>query len=155
MDKWMILDKEITPRRFTIAGEEETLPASPQTAIPMEAWLAWAESTAGDASQQGGIVAPDENVDSLAAHLDRASFVAISFPKFADGRGYSHARRLRKNHGYEGLVLAFGDVLRDQLMHMHRCGINGLYLREDQDMEAAMEVFERFTDYYQDGRYTP
>ena len=81
-------------------------------------------------------MSPDQNVDSLAPHLQRASFVAISFPKFGDGRGYSHARRLRKNHGYEGMILGFGDVLRDQLMHMHRCGINGLYLREDQDLEV-------------------
>ena len=38
-----------------------------------------------------------------------------------------------KESGIPGPIVAFGDVLRDQLMHMERCGFSSLVLREDQD----------------------
>ena len=48
MDKWMILDQKITSRQFTIAEEEEAVPVSSDTAIPMDAWLEWVEATQND-----------------------------------------------------------------------------------------------------------
>ena len=66
----------------------------------MEDFLTWASTE--PTGLRGVVVEPGDNVDDLAAVLERASFIAISFPKFSDGRGYSHSRRLRKNMGYEG-----------------------------------------------------
>ena len=66
-----------------------------------------------------------------------------------DGRAYSHARRLRAHWGYQGTLLAFGDVQRDQASNMARCGVNAFYMRPDQDLAATLGAFERFSAFYQ------
>jgi uncharacterized protein (DUF934 family) len=151
--KEMILDQRVGPCPYRIVGEEDVPTHDPTEASPLAQWLEWIAATSD--GQTGVILEPGDSADALASHLERASFIALSFPKFTDGRAYSHARRLRKNYGYTGIILSFGDVLRDQLMHMHRCGINGFILREDQDLAGALEVFERFPTYYQKSDLIP
>jgi uncharacterized protein (DUF934 family) len=73
----------------------------------------------------------------------------VEFPAFKDGRGYSHARILREHHGYKGDIRAVGDVLRDQLFLMQRCGISSFYVREDTDIEAALIGLSDFSVKYQ------
>jgi uncharacterized protein (DUF934 family) len=63
--------------------------------------------------------------------------IAVRFPKFGDGRGYSIARLLRERYGYRGELRAVGDVLRDQLLFMKRSGFDSFSLREDQDPDEA------------------
>jgi len=145
--KNMIQGNEIVPCPYVLLSEEDTPSGASNEALPLEGFLAWAEND--NSGERGVIIEPGETVDSLQPLLHRASYVAISFPKFSDGRGYSHARRLRKNLEYKGPIVSFGDVLRDQLMHMKRCGISAFIMRDDQDLSASLEVFERFPTYYQ------
>ncbi len=60
----------------------------------------------------------------LAADLGRFASIAINFPAFGDGRGYSSARLLVERYKYQGEVRAVGDVLMDQVPLMRRCGID-------------------------------
>ena len=147
MAKHMIEGTQIVPCPYVILEEGQEGTGATTEALPMEDFLAWVKTNAS--GQRGVVVAPGDSVDVLESVLERASFIAISFPKFADGRGYSHSRRLRKNMSYKGPIVSFGDVLRDQLMHMQRCGMSAFIMREDQDLEASLEVFERFPAYYQ------
>ena len=62
--------------------------------------------------------------------------VAINFPKFGDGRGYSKARLLRERHGYKGELRAVGEVLGDQLFYMHRCGFDAFELVDGKDVDG-------------------
>ena len=75
--------------------------------------------------------------------------IAINFPAFADGRGYSYANVLRVQYGYEGELRAIGDVLKDQLSYMKRVGFNSYDLRDDQNMEEALKHFADFSKPYQ------
>lgn len=72
----------------------------------------------------GVLVRPDDVVNRLGDCLDRIALVAISFPAFSDGRGYSHASILRDQMGFEGEIRAVGDVLIDQVPLMLRCGFD-------------------------------
>lgn len=81
--------------------------------------------------------------------LLKAPLIAIEFPRFTDGRGYSLARLLRERYGYEGEIRAIGDVLVDQLFFMTRCGFDGLSLREDQWVEDALRNLHIFSRAYQ------
>lgn len=84
--------------------------------------------------------------------LAGVDLVAIEFPRFADGRGYSYAKLLRQQRGFTGELRAVGDVLRDQLRYLWRCGFNSFELREDKDLEDALKAFSEFTvDYPQQG----
>jgi uncharacterized protein (DUF934 family) len=75
--------------------------------------------------------------------------IALDFPVFKDGRCYSHARLLKDRYDYKGDLRAIGDVLRDQLFFMHRCGIDSFQIREDKDAEDALNAFNDFTVRYQ------
>ena len=75
--------------------------------------------------------------------------IAIDFPKFTDGRGYSTARLLRERLEYSGEIRATGDVLIDQLFFMQRVGFDAFELRADQDEAEAIKAFTTFSNPYQ------
>jgi uncharacterized protein (DUF934 family) len=85
----------------------------------------------------------------VADRLGSAARVEVNFPHFADGRGYSIARLLRERYGYEGELRAVGDVLRDQIFYLSRCGFDAFLLREDQDPADALAAFNDFSEAYQ------
>ena len=102
-----------------------------------------------NATDVGVIVQGPDDIAPLQPHLDAVPFIALRYPVFSDGRSYSHAYRLRKTWKYAGPLIAFGDVLRDQLLYMSRCGIDGFYLRQDQNLEACLAAFQLYSAYYQ------
>ncbi|MCZ6805084.1 MAG: DUF934 domain-containing protein [Proteobacteria bacterium] len=87
--------------------------------------------------------------EALLDDLKHFSMIALDFPAFKDGRSYSHARLLRERYDYKGELRAIGDVLRDQLFFMQRCGIDSYEVREDKDIEDALKGLEDFTVRYQ------
>jgi uncharacterized protein (DUF934 family) len=73
----------------------------------------------------------------------------VNFPKFNDGRGFSIGRLLRERYGFRGELRAIGDVLRDQLFFLARCGFDAFALRDDQDVDEALGAFADFSEAYQ------
>ena len=61
-------------------------------------------------------------IDVIEEWLPRLDLVILNFESFADGRAFSQARILRERFGYRGDIRARGEVLRDQLPFMQRCG---------------------------------
>ncbi len=88
---------------------------------------------------------PEDLVDALGDW----AMVAVEFPKFTDGRGYSIGRMLRDRYGYTGELRAVGDVLHDQLLYMARCGFDAFELKAGKDIEGALAAFDTFSVYYQ------
>lgn len=72
----------------------------------------------------GVSINPADDVMRLAPLLDRIALVAVAFPAFNDGRGFSHASLLRERLGFTGEIRAIGDVLIDQIPLMLRCGFD-------------------------------
>lgn len=82
-----------------------------------------------------------DNADDLAALAGRIGtlkVIAVNFPKYGDGRGYSIARLLRERYGYKGELRAVGVVARDHLQQMAQCGFDSFLLREGEDAQAAL-----------------
>eukprot|EP01034_Spumella_vulgaris_P034928 gene34927-43070_t len=71
--------------------------------------------------------------------------MAVDFPKFTDGRGYSIAYNLRTRLAYAGELRAIGDVLRDQLFSMQRVGFNAYDVRADRSIEDALKGLPPWT----------
>ena len=89
----------------------------------------WAETEA--ALIAGGwplglVLEPDQDLDALPENLERFSVIALSFPRFADGRPFSLARRLRGRLGYAGELRALGPILPDQYAFLVRCGCDSV-----------------------------
>ncbi len=91
----------------------------------------------------------DDDPAALAPWLASLSMVAVDFPKFTDGRGYSIAYLLRSRFGYTGQLRAIGDVLPDQLFYMKRVGFDAFAVRSDKDIRKALRSLQPFTDAYQ------
>jgi uncharacterized protein (DUF934 family) len=83
---------------------------------PLADWL--------KAPTQAVALANTDGLDPLKNHLGRLKLIALQFPKFTDGRAYSQARQLRSRLGYRGELRAIGNVLRDQLPFLLRCGFD-------------------------------
>ncbi|MFT3850633.1 MAG: DUF934 domain-containing protein [Propionivibrio sp.] len=134
-------------------GEGETaesivLPEAP-TLFPLAVWLARKNELLARVATAGVWLDSSEGPEALAGDLGRLPIIAVNFPKFADGRAYSTARLLRERFGYAGEIRAIGDVLRDQLFFMKRCGIDAYAVRADKDIEAALAGLRDFSDAYQ------
>jgi uncharacterized protein (DUF934 family) len=143
----MICNGTVQDSQWTLLLDMEAEP-KPGEAIPLSRWLSLKDS--GHALTNIGVVLEgDDDISDLEAHILSIPIVALHIPKFTDGRSYSHAYRLKRVWRYTGSLLAFGDVLRDQLIYMARCGIDSFYMREDQDLEAALASFGLYDGFYQ------
>jgi uncharacterized protein (DUF934 family) len=92
---------------------------------------------------------PTDDPASVADRLAGAARVEVNFPKFGDGRGFSIARLLRSRYGYRGELRAVGQITRDHLYFMERCGFDAFELREGEDAAEALAGFEDFSASYQ------
>lgn len=97
----------------------------------------------------------DTDVHLLEPWLDQIDLIALQFPKFTDGRAYSQAVELRARLKWRGELRAIGDVLRDQLTHMHRCGFNSFAVREDKDIHDAVKGLTAFSTRYSGSAIEP
>ena len=94
-------------------------------------------------------VGPADKVEELADDLPRLTLIAIEFPSFSDGRGFSQARILRTRLGYKGELRAVGAVKQDLLFFMARCGIGEFELAAGEDVDEATRALQRYTVAYQ------
>ncbi len=93
-------------------------------------------------------LAPDDSPEDAAAFLPQLPLLAIDFPDFRDGRGYSLASILRTRYRYGGELCAIGEVLVDQLFYLKRVGFTAFALRADQDPHAARAALASFSQSY-------
>ncbi len=123
--------------------------------VNLTTWQANKEALLAHDGRIGLLITGDTEPEAFSEDLDQFSMIAIEFPKFADGRGYSLARILRERFGYKGELRAVGDVLRDQLLYLHRCGFNAFEVREDRCAEDALKAFTEFSVTYQADVHQP
>jgi uncharacterized protein (DUF934 family) len=110
--------------------------------LPLPLWQQRqsADVLAGHARSLDGIfLLPDDDETLLRLWLSVLPIIAIQFPSFRDGRGYTQAYMLRVRMGWAGELRAVGDVLRDQLSHMRQCGFDSFAVREDKSVEDALK----------------
>lgn len=94
-------------------------------------YLSVADAISSDGNELSVRVEPGDDVILLSEKLDDISIIAVNFPKFADGRAFSHAALLRDRLKYKGEIRAFGQVLLDQVPLMLRCGISSLEISDE------------------------
>ncbi|KJZ35054.1 MULTISPECIES: DUF934 domain-containing protein [Pseudomonas] len=100
--------------------------------LPLNRWLL-------NPAQHAVWLGPDDEVERLKPWFETLPLIALDFPSFRDGRGYSQAYLLRTRMGWTGELRAIGDVLRDQLSHMRQCGFDSFAVREDKSAEDALK----------------
>ncbi|MBN9668952.1 DUF934 domain-containing protein [Roseibium aggregatum] len=93
----------------------------------------------GYLSRQGKtaiVVEAGDDVEDILPYLGRLALVAVDFPAFSDGRGFSAARILREQFGYEGDIRALGKYILDQVPLARRCGVTSFEITKPEVLRA-------------------
>lgn len=106
----------------------------------------WKES--GRPANAGVQLEPGDDYRALAEELPRLGLIAVYFPAFTDGRGFSMARELREL-GYRGELRARGHILPDQVHFLHRCGFDAFQPADSTRLGASLERLQGFSEHYQ------
>jgi len=147
----VILDGRIVANEWLSLADDAALPAAGKVIVSLKRFRAERAALDGSGLAVGVRIPNTEDVATLAQELAAQPLIALEIPKMADGRAYSQARVLRERYAYRGEIRAQGDVLRDQLFHMSRCGINAFELRADQDAQDCLRAFSDYDLAYQRG----
>jgi uncharacterized protein (DUF934 family) len=148
---------------FKITGEpaatpeqiaDTQIPASGKILVPLPVWLARKDELLPrlQAGELGVWLESFELIEDLVTSvgsINQLPVIAVNFPRFADGRGFSIATLLRTRFGYTHEIRAIGDVLRDQLYYMKRCGFDATLMRPDRSTPEALASLRDFTEPYQ------
>lgn len=147
----IIKNGEIVTNAWTHLSDDQPVPEDgTDVTVSLRRFLDEREGLRARGSGRVGVrLTPVDELEPLLPSLDELSLVAIEFPKFTDGRGYSLARMLRDRHGYRGELRAVGHVLRDQLFYMHRCGFDAFELAPGKSVREALDAFGELSVRYQ------
>lgn len=136
-DIWLVLDES-----FNSFPDGDIL-------IPYNQWESLTEQRANHDGRIGVIIEGNAEIDEIIKPLLSLPLIAINFPKFADGRGFSCARLLRERYHYTGELRAVGGFMRDQLFLLQRCGFNAFKFADDINLIEAAESLQDFSETYQ------
>jgi uncharacterized protein (DUF934 family) len=135
--------------------DDEPLPEGEPVTVSLKRWSSERDALCRRTRRIGLRLPNDAVPASLAQDIERFDLITLSFPRFTDGRAYSQARLLRSRLGFRGELRATGNVLRDQLLFMRRCGIDAFEVSERAVAEnwlAALGDLDVFYQPAEDGR---
>ncbi len=141
-DSWQQLER-------AAGGTFAAFPESGDVIVPLGLWLERRSDLLERRGRLGLWLDSHEAPEAIANDVGRFDLIAVNFPKFQDGRGFSIARLLRERFGYKGELRAVGHITRDHLYYMEGCGFDAFELREGEDPEEALAAFGAFSEAYQ------
>jgi uncharacterized protein (DUF934 family) len=137
-DSWQSIDAE---------SLEQALPSG-DIIVPLSFYLENRDDLLSRDGQLGIQVNGDDDLQALYAEQDNVALVAVEFPIFRDGRGFSIAKHLVRT-GFSGEIRAVGDVARDRLALMQSSGFNAFLIPEDRFSEDDLSAFTEVSVNYQ------
>jgi uncharacterized protein (DUF934 family) len=147
MQMKMIKNREVVDNQWVSVAADEAVPAG-DVIVPVSTWLAQRDALQNRAGKLGVVLNGDDDLEALIEDLPCFDLVALDFPKYTDGRSFSFARLLRDRYEYKGELRAVGNVLRDQLAFLERCGFDA-FVVSDCDADASLASFADISVKYQ------
>jgi len=141
-DPWLRL--ELNPD-----GSSPLAPATADIVVPLGMWRERRAELLARPGRLGVWLDSHQEPGDIAEDLKLFGIVAVNFPKFGDGRGFSTGRLLRERYGWRGELRAIGDIFRDQLFYLASVGFDSFVLREGEDPHEALAGFKVFSESYQ------
>jgi uncharacterized protein (DUF934 family) len=147
--KHYLKDGQIVTNNWQLVTADTAQLPSGNILVPAAYWQANQQQLADHSGEVGVWIDSHEEIEAFSSSIAAAPVIAINFPKFVDGRGFSLARLLRERFGYIGEIRAVGHFIRDQLFMMQRCGFNAFQFDSEIDLAAASQSLNDFSDSYQ------
>lgn len=103
-----------------------------------------------DPDEVSTVLEPTSDEEVLASAAGgNAGPIAILFPSFTDGRGFSLARLLRERHGFTGEIRAVGYLIPDHGQFLLRSGFDTAEIADPAAAETWKSSLERIRHNYQ------
>jgi uncharacterized protein (DUF934 family) len=136
-DNWILLDENA-----------ESIPAG-DILLSYQQWENFADNLSNHSGRIGVWLEGHAEIEQIIEPLLNLPLIAINFPKFADGRGFSAARLIKERYNYSGELRAIGGFIRDQLYLLNRCGFNAFQFSDENELSDAAESLKDFSENYQ------
>ena len=152
INRYGVVDKDGSDGWLEYTGDAGAIPAGAKVLLPLTEFREFSGTWQKHVGENGALgvrLSPSDDPALIANDLEKLALIAVEFPAFTDGRGYSTATLLRERYRYIGELRAVGDVLRDQVFLMARAGFTTFALRDDQSVEKSLAAFNDFSSYYQ------
>lgn len=147
----LIKNGQVLDDHWTLLAADAQLADAQQTLhpiVPLALWQQYKEQLTS-IKALGIWLEADQAIEDIAEDLEFFTLIALNFPVFTDGRHFSSARLLRERYAYSGEIRAIGDVLRDQLFYMQRCGFDAYAIRPDRCPVDALQSLTELSVSYQ------
>jgi len=132
-----------------LEGAADAAAADGDLLVPLTIWLEARALLLDRRGHLGVVIEPGEDPALVVVDMHRLSLIAVHFPSFTDGRGFSTARLLRERYGYRGELRATGPLTRDTLFYLARCGFDTFELREGEAAIESLAELSAFDEVYQ------
>ncbi|MGB0204757.1 MAG: DUF934 domain-containing protein [Neptuniibacter sp.] len=143
----LLINREVVADNWTLINEE-SLDQAGDVIVPLALYLENKDALEGREGQLAIQVNGDDDLSVVLESLDKFPLIAIDFPAFRDGRGFSIARLLNRA-GYKGEIRATGDVGRDRIAYMERCGFTAIQISDEIYRDEMLSAFTEVSNYYQ------
>lgn len=117
--------------------------------LPLKVWQKYYSVLNTRSPKPGLWMSGEENPSDFPGDIKTLPIIAIYFPAFTDGRGFSIGNLLRERFSYQGELRACGHFIRDQLFYLKRCGFNAFEFEGTTNLEEALKSLGDFSDSYQ------
>ena len=147
----IIKNNQVIEDLWTLLNADAQLDQALQTQqviVPLSLWQQH-KSELQTVQHLGVWLEADQAIEDLIDDLAKFAVIALNFPVFTDGRHFSSARLLRERYAYTGEIRAIGDVFRDQLFFMQRCGFDAYAIRADLCPTDALKSLTELSVSYQ------
>ncbi len=143
----LLINREVVADNWVLINEE-SLDQAGDVIVPLGLYLENKETLESRDGQLAIQVNGDDDLSVVLDNLDKFPLIAVDFPAFRDGRGFSIARLLNRA-GYKGEIRATGDVGRDRIAYMERCGFTAIQISDEIYKEEMLSAFTEVSNYYQ------
>lgn len=151
----MIRYGRLEPYHWQLHEADGMPPDAPGWMVTLTTWQSLRLVSMGRQHAVGIVLPTDADPASLGvdaqALMQRGdvAFLAVHFPQYGDGRGYSLAWLLREEYGWQGELRALGDVLIDTVHYLARCGFDSFVPKQGHDPAEALAALHAYTEHYQ------
>ncbi|MEQ8508633.1 MAG: DUF934 domain-containing protein [Rhodospirillaceae bacterium] len=104
---------------------------------------------ANSLSRLGVRLSVEEDVAEIASYVPGLGLIELVFAQFKDGRPFSTAVKLRRDHGFAGDLRVSGDFIPDQVLFLIRCGFSSVVVPPQFDVKQVKASLSAYTVAYQ------
>lgn len=145
----LIRDGQLINDIYIDARALDTVPADRPVIVSLPQWQIHRDALLAGKQSLGIRLQSNQPPALVSADLGHFSVIALEFPKFRDGRAYTHARMLRERYAFGGEIRAVGDVLQEQLNYMRRCGFDSFEINAADPLGTWQAIKDDQTVWYQ------